>query len=1247
MKPFARFLTEPGEHPAHLLSRECASLADGLPLAGIVVDAGGAVVFINRLFRQRFSATRGGEAPLHVTSVLSLTDQEWAGLWADSSGPKFLQIRCALPGYGGTLLPLSSAQFSDAGKELLLLLVLDVPAGNSSPREGTYAPGDLDDWVSAIPSARGSLDRVDPPTGRDQKVEAADTREQEFRTLLDDARDVAYRLNVTTRRFDYISPSSMAVLGLTPSECMEESFQGGRTRVHPDDLDMFDKSLDATVRLTPGSIPETLQYRWRHGNGQYRLLNDTRSLIRDLTGRPLAVVGSLRDITDRQSFIEDLSRANEELRWEVIQRRVAQRALRESETRYRAIVENQKDLVCRFKSDGTISFVNASYCAFFGVSGEDCVGKAYTALVYPDDYSMVQTQIGELSPVRPSVTLENRVVRADGEMRWVQWTIHALHRNDGVLVEYQSAGRDITEKRNAEQLLATQYEITSVLAESTALAGAMRKVLESLSTRFEWDLVALWSADPGKTSPRLELVCRPQHASRSLTVPKTGIPERVSVNKKVVWWTAGENDDDIHAPGFQTVVAIPVRAGNALSAIIECFSSTRRPPRPDLVETMEAIGHQIGNYRQRMAVEESLRNAAELLEEKVRRRTDQLAGALEALSESEQRFRTMIENAPLGIVLVNHEGIITERNQSLERMIGCAEGGLFGVHFASLISPEDRDKVRDLLHHDPAPEHEAQRVEVRFLHPEGIQVWGSVNASPLALSEQNAAFTVIMVKDITDRKAMEEELRRREYQFRTMFEEAPIGIALLDASGRYLRTNQALNEMLAYPPGTLDGMSLRDVVHPEDLEEDLRNLQAVVEGRYDRYHLERRYIRRDGTVAWGNLNGTAILGGNGEFLYCLRIVEDITQKKETEQQIHMLAHTITSMNECVIITDVAYRILTVNKAFTRTFGYDPEEVRHRSVALLAATDGRRAGVKELLEGTLRGGWTGELSAVRKGGERFPVLLSTSVVRDEQGEPIALVGIVRDVTEQKRLQQMVVDTEQRRSEDLRRFAISVQKAQEEERQRIARELHDDICQRLSGMKLNMEVLEDEIHESDRKTSRVLKGFRKQLEQTISEVRRLSSNLRPAVLDDFGLTIALNLLVREFERGTGIKVRLESKHLSAQHLDPQVEIALYRIAQESLTNVARHAGASQVSLQLLCRDDRAELTVCDNGHGFDAVKVMNVREKGHGMGLINMKERAELLGGTWEITTTQSGGTTIRVTVPLEGSKTHEENPDPHR
>ena len=238
-------------------------------------------------------------------------------------------------------------------------------------------------------------------------------------------------------------------------------------------------------------------------------------------------------------------------------------------------------------------------------------------------------------------------------------------------------------------------------------------------------------------------------------------------------------------------------------------------------------------------------------------------------------------------------------------------------------------------------------------------------------------------------------------------------------------------------------------------------------------------------------------------------------------------------------------------------------------------------------------------------------------------------------------------ERQRSAGLRAYASSVQRALEDERERIARELHDDISQRLTGMKFRVEVLADEAEPSNRRLVRALREVNQELDRAITEVQRISSNLRPSVLDDFGLVTALRMLCKDFEKVHGVATTFREASPPPSTVDGNLEIALYRIAQEALGNTAKHAHARKASLSLETGAQGVTLTVSDDGTGFSDADASRARAEGHGMGLMSMRERSELLGGTFQVETAAGTGTTISVTIPLSAEATHEEDQDTHR
>jgi PAS domain S-box-containing protein len=212
------------------------------------------------------------------------------------------------------------------------------------------------------------------------------------------------------------------------------------------------------------------------------------------------------------------------------------------------------------------------------------------------------------------------------------------------------------------------------------------------------------------------------------------------------------------------------------------------------------------------------------------------------------------------------------------------------------------------------------------------------------------------------------------------------------------------------------------------------------------------------------------------------------------------------------------------------------------------------------------------------------------------------------------------------------------AQEDERRRIAREIHDGLGQMLTAIKFNVEILEDTISTGKEEQDRI-EDLKKLLDDVMKEAREISYNLMPSVLVDFGLVPALQLLSEQFSNRTNIKVQYHT-HNIAERLDPQLEIGLYRIVQESLNNVAKHADASEVNLQVIRNAEGIRLVIEDNGKGMQkSISSIRAMDKG-GMGLVSMRERANSLGGKFTIDSMPKSGTLITVEIPLIKSDLHE-------
>lgn len=221
---------------------------------------------------------------------------------------------------------------------------------------------------------------------------------------------------------------------------------------------------------------------------------------------------------------------------------------------------------------------------------------------------------------------------------------------------------------------------------------------------------------------------------------------------------------------------------------------------------------------------------------------------------------------------------------------------------------------------------------------------------------------------------------------------------------------------------------------------------------------------------------------------------------------------------------------------------------------------------------------------------------------------------------------------------RQRATLILNAQEEERKRVARELHDETSQVLTSLLISLAILEESIT-SETARSRITET-RQLAHQTLRAIRSLSLDLRPSALDDLGLLPALRWYIKEYQQKFSIDIEFQSSGLK-ERLPTEMETALYRIVQEALTNAARHGQASQVRVTLIDDGQIIRTTIADNGKGFDSDKLQKVPGAGQerGWGLVGMHERANLLGGTLEISSQAGKGTTIRASIPLPSQVSH--------
>jgi PAS domain S-box-containing protein len=320
--------------------------------------------------------------------------------------------------------------------------------------------------------------------------------------------------------------------------------------------------------------------------------------------------------------------------------------------------------------------------------------------------------------------------------------------------------------------------------------------------------------------------------------------------------------------------------------------------------------------------------------------------------------------------------------------------------------------------------------------------------------------------------------------------------------------------------------------------------------------------------------------------------------------------------------DEQLQFLRWNNRFEEVSGYSRDEFAEMTVLDFFHGNQRELIQKKTETVFITGRCEVEAELTTRDGEKIPFYFSGTKItyRDKP----CVLGIGFNIARLKDAENQLRQSE----EDLRDLASSLQNVREEERAAIAREIHDELGQQLTAIKLDVSWLDRKITE-DTVIKERINGVLMMLTEMIHTIRRISTQLRPSILDDLGLIEALKWLVRDFQKRSGIGVEFDCPEESLK-LEPALTTGLFRIFQETLTNIARHAEATAVSARLYVEDDRLILTIMDNGKGFDPAAA----KKKKTLGLLGMKERALMMKGAYEIDSQPGKGTSLRFSVPMQ-------------
>ena len=611
------------------------------------------------------------------------------------------------------------------------------------------------------------------------------------------------------------------------------------------------------------------------------------------------------------------------------------------------------------------------------------------------------------------------------------------------------------------------------------------------------------------------------------------------------------------------------------------------------------------------------------------RREERLKRESTILRPAESSFPKIFKTSPNPITIIRlSDGIFLDVNESyFTRVTGYPRAGncwsaVLSGHPDIWIHRKDRVRVVAALKKTG----EVHGVEALFRGKGGKTIYGLISARALEINGESCV--VGIVNDITEQKRVEEALRQTQKQLKIIFDTVPALIWQKGLDEKYVTVNKAYGHTFGLSEGDVTGKTDQDLFPAEIAARFVAGDRKVLSTGISELGIEEQIQKGSGERGWNLTNRMVYYDEEGRVAGTIGFALDITERKQAEMALRDSEerHRIiiqTAMDGFWMV-DLGGRLLEVNEAYCRMSGYSYQELLAMNIADLDANETKNEITAHIRQIRSQGESRFETRHRRKDRSIFDVEVS-SKYRPTYGGGFEI--FLRDITDRKQSEIALKKSKDR----LRALSAHIQSVREEERANIAREIHDDLGQILTGLKMDLSWILRHTDPNQSELKEKAQAMGQLIDQTVKTVRRISTELRPRILDDFGLVAALEWQAEEFTKKTGITCSFRSTSQGLE-LKPDLSIAVFRIFQEALTNVVRHSGATKVEASLKKDAQDLLLTIRDNGRGISDVAIA----QSNSLGLVGMRERALILGGTIEIKGKKGKGTSVILRLPVSKS-----------
>jgi len=586
-------------------------------------------------------------------------------------------------------------------------------------------------------------------------------------------------------------------------------------------------------------------------------------------------------------------------------------------------------------------------------------------------------------------------------------------------------------------------------------------------------------------------------------------------------------------------------------------------------------------------------------------------------------YREVVDGSPYATLITRADSSLAAASEGACRLTGYSKEELLGMTLGEVCEEAAVSAARSSGKRggNAGPDGEAT-----VLRKDGTAV--DVEFTCWSIEAAGVPYVSTVLRDITACKKREQALLERDEAYRYVVERANDGIAIIqDSLVQY--ANPRLLELWGGTAEEVIHTAFSRYVAPDELPKVLEHYRQRMAGAPVRSTYETVLLHKDETRLSAELNAGVIPfhGRPADFVF----VRDITERKRAEEALRESERRYAALfdhsNDGVFIMgfDLVHR--AVNRRGAEILGYEADELVGMTVAETVDPREYPEAVNKrdaLLSGEAIGIYQRTFRA--KDGSPVPVEIDLTLVRDSAGQPLHIQSIVRDIRERKQSQEAL----ERSAERLRSLTARLAQVETAERRRLARELHDQVGPNLTALGINLNLISSQLPEAASATLRPrLTDSLALLEETAERLRDVMADLRPPVLEDYGLLTALHWYGKQFAARTGIPVSVLGDDLSPR-LPLHVESGLFRIAQEALTNVSKHAQAKRVTVAVNHDASRVRLEVADDGIGFEETPP-SLQDGRRGWGIVTMAERAESVGGTCQVASISGQGTRVIVEV----------------